>query len=51
MTKALIAKSSQEFIDLKRVDKEVVEKPVIEDEIPLTELSDKKWLETISKDE
>ncbi len=49
LTKAVIAKNSQEFADLKRVDKIKPEKPYQEEEIPLGELDDKKWLETISK--
>lgn len=49
MTKALIAKTAQEFSDLKRADKPA--KPQKEDlpDLGLNDLSDKKFLELIGK--
>lgn len=49
LTKALIAKNSLEFADLKRVDQEVKETPVVTEDISLGDLSDDKWLEAIKK--
>jgi hypothetical protein len=49
LIKAVIAKNPQEFIEMKQNDKKIVEKPVIDNEIPLSSLDDKSWMKAIEK--
>lgn len=49
LVKAVIAKNSQEFVDLKRSEKPIVEKPEVDPEVSLSELPDDKFLEVIDK--
>ena len=51
LIKAVIAKTPREFIDMKQADKHVVDQPADDKEIPLSELTNSKWMETISKSE